>query len=452
VESLVAAAMDSTASEKSELRPSILDSLGILANSYIPQLSPRAPSSIENIWHKLSRILVVVAFGDLIAAVYYFWNSVYLGKPYPYNSFLSVPWDRFTDYDNMILMCRNLNPYQDFSRSGYPPFANLFYYCFSPFPIRIGYIVFLIPPVAFISWITFRELKGLPITKTLFVLFFISIFSYPFLYAFDRGNLELYLLIAVGTFLLFYESNDPILKNLSCIALAAAIGLKIYPAVFLLILFKDRRFREIVTVLLLCEVLTVGSACAFVGGAQNALLDLTEIIGETGRLLHDRLSFAHGNSGIFYGTVIVLKVFNLNSALEWFYQNYRLIASLLFIFYSAAILRARINLWESAVCVTCLFCLIPSLSNDYRTLQFTVPLLLFVTSATARNIRTSIASIVFGLLLVPRNYWILLPDVGPGDVGIGSVITPCLLLLLLNVVLFMSSPRMNLAWDSRQRV
>jgi hypothetical protein len=397
---------------------------------------PTTKDSPFGTWQKLRLLLVIVAFGDLLAAAYYFWNSAYLGRGYPYNTFLFLPRERFSDFENMVIMCRDLNPYHDGTQSGYPPFANLFYYLFSPFSTQFGYTLYLIPPVMFVIWACKQTLSHLSLLRQLLTIVFICIFSYPFLFAFDRGNLEFYLMISSGSFLIFYNSRQEQLRQLSCIALAFAISLKVYPASLLLLLLKDRRFLDCLKVFILCEVLSVGSAAFFKGGAWNAECDSFGMLAGVDQLAKGNLDYGHFNSGIFYGVVIVLKCIHGDSILEWFTGHYWIIASFLLMGYSALILRARLSSCESAICVVCLMCLLPSLSNDYRTLQILVPMLLYVSSRTAWTNTEYLILLYMGLLLVPRNYWIMLPEVGAGDIGIGSVITPLILIGLLNTLLF----------------
>ena len=102
-----------------------------------------------SITNKLKLMLALVAVGYLGACFYCYLQGVYWGKPYPYNTFPhQPPWDRFMDYHNMILMCRNLNPYREGTRSGYPPFANIFFFPFTRLSTDTGFLIFVLVPIA----------------------------------------------------------------------------------------------------------------------------------------------------------------------------------------------------------------------------------------------------------------------------------------------------------------
>jgi hypothetical protein len=394
-----------------------------------------SPEAVEGAKHKLTVLLVVYALGHLIAGIYYYWNAVYLGRPYPYNSYLNLPIARFTDYDNMILMCQNLDPYHDFSRSSYPPFANFLFYLFSTLSLRYGFFIYILAPVVFVRWAVNRITGNVPVLYRALAIIFLVIFSYPYLFTLDRGNAEFYILIGIGAFFTLYTSNKAIERDIACLGLAAGICIKVYPALLLLILLKDGRYFDLLKTLILCLLLTLASAAQFSGGAISALTDFTGMLGVTGQLVKDQFIYAHGNAGMFYAVVIVLKKCGWATALAYFNKVYWLLALLFMGAYCSLIAVARLSFWATSCCLVALMCLVPSLSNDYRTIQLLIPMLLYASANTPKNREYLAITLIFGALLVPRNYWLMFPEVDPGDIGIGSVLTPILLLALLNLIL-----------------
>ena len=73
--------------------------------------------------------------------------------------------------------------------------------------MRFGFILFMIPPVYFLVWAARLLLKPLSCQQRLLAIVFVLIFSYPFVFAFDRGNSEFYIMIALGTFFLYYNAK-----------------------------------------------------------------------------------------------------------------------------------------------------------------------------------------------------------------------------------------------------
>lgn len=416
-----------------------------------PWLNAHIPAAIESVAgriKKLQVILFIMFVGFLIAGIYYYWQTVYLSRSYPYNTFLCVPWDRFTDYSNMVLMCADLNPYHTGSQSGYPPFGNFFFYLFSFLPVSFGFALFVTLPLFYLASTVFRLLQGLP-TFFRFTASLAFLFAYPVLFAFDRGNLDLWIMSALGLFLEFYESPSKRLRDLSVVGLAVAISLKIYPAPFLLLLLKERRYLDSFKVVVLIGFLTIFSASAFNGGAATAIVDFLRMLSTTGNEVKGRLLYASSNVGMFYAADIVFAKTALPAASDLLKGAYSIFSLCFLAFFLSLVAVSRLRAWASATCIAAVVCLVPSLSNDYRLLLLLMPLLMLINSRTPWNATHLAILCVFGLLLVPKNYLLLLPGVERGDIGISSILNPLLLIALLVLALRTDDPIFALNADRK---
>lgn len=76
----------------------------------------------------------------------------------------------------------------------------------------------------------------------------IMFFSLPFLFAMERGNSVLLALVFIFIFIKFYDSDDRFyginVKYFAYAALGIATGIKISPAIFLLLLLRDKKYLE----------------------------------------------------------------------------------------------------------------------------------------------------------------------------------------------------------------
>lgn len=72
--------------------------------------------------------------------------------------------------------------------------------------------------------------------------------SSPFVYAIMRGNTIYFALIFVLLFLLYYDSDKPVLREIAYISLAIAGAIKIYPLFFGVFLLKKKRFFPVARV------------------------------------------------------------------------------------------------------------------------------------------------------------------------------------------------------------
>lgn len=177
--------------------------------------------------------------------------------------------DTGMDFFHSIEYMRGRMPYGQFDTL-YPPLANLFFYV----------LYLLVPKTQSATWTesyisslnmrgTERDLRLQQATMMLFVVFvivvvlgivsmterltrscggrkkllaFCAVFSYGVLYGLERGNILLLCWPLMAFFILYRNSEKPLLRELACLALAVAAGLKLYPAFLGILLLKDKNY------------------------------------------------------------------------------------------------------------------------------------------------------------------------------------------------------------------
>ena len=92
-----------------------------------------------------------------------------------------------------------------------------------------------------------------------------TLFCGPTLFLLERGNLLMLAFAATMVFFAFWRSEKAWQRRMACAALAFAAALKLYPAVFLLLLLRDRRLKEFFATAALFFVLLVAPFFAFGG-------------------------------------------------------------------------------------------------------------------------------------------------------------------------------------------
>lgn len=173
-----------------------------------------------------------------------------------YNLFQSNRTDYFMDFYNPLSELLNI-PYS--YGSIYPPLPLLLYKLllrFVPYDLvshgafairasQIGEIVFLfyslITLLLFIV-IIIEVKKGKKIEIYSFIL--LILFSAPFLFMFERANIIFVSLLFLMIFVFFKDSKNRIVRELALVSLAISAGIKLYPALFGLLLLKERRFKD----------------------------------------------------------------------------------------------------------------------------------------------------------------------------------------------------------------
>lgn len=178
--------------------------------------------------------------------------------------------DTGMDFFNSIVCTKDGEPYVVF-KTLYPPLANLFFYlCYKIIPIGIS-------ANWQVDYNDFTTLRGtafdLRVWQSSLMIFMVYIqimilacyalfsrylkshshwiaisliFSVSMLYALERGNIIILCMLLVMYFLFNFNSEEKYKRYISILCLAIAIGLKIYPVIFSLLLLKEKRYRDFI--------------------------------------------------------------------------------------------------------------------------------------------------------------------------------------------------------------
>lgn len=171
--------------------------------------------------------------------------------------FHHADYDIFMDYFHSINNAK-YDPYADMN-SNYPALACLVYkflfhivpteyYGVDGFDLRtnqmamVGFILYNVVSLCFAAFIIREKLELKSRVTSLAIL---AVFiSAPFMFTLERGNLILIAFILTLFFCLFYESENKYVREAACLCLAIAAAIKIYPAIFGLLLIRKRKWKE----------------------------------------------------------------------------------------------------------------------------------------------------------------------------------------------------------------
>ena len=193
----------------------------------------------------------------------------------------------FKDFFNSMLSTIG-NPYEHYSF--YPPFAMMIYRLllilvpqaaldkvvtsdsstsFSPDvklyqQLYFPFIIYALVSLTMLFFAIKAAKKGTVGEVAAFV--FLTMLSAPAIFMYERANN----IIIPLAFLLFFIANKDSEKRwqreLAVVSLAVAVAFKIYPVVFALMLVREKRFKDILKMLLYTAVLTVPPMFVFFGG------------------------------------------------------------------------------------------------------------------------------------------------------------------------------------------
>lgn len=176
-------------------------------------------------------------------------------------------YDFIADFTNVIGYSSGGDPYNNtivfgLHEKGYPPLQYVFsdlvsnntddmeyynrirnytsMYCDSR--IMMLYIICTIITLILLYECLRRFKNGPGYIKTLTA--FAIIFSFPIIFTVERGNSILIVLVFILVYLSFYDSKNPVLREISFIALALAAALKMTPAILGVLLIMQKRWKE----------------------------------------------------------------------------------------------------------------------------------------------------------------------------------------------------------------
>lgn len=193
--------------------------------------------------------------------------------------------DTGMDFFHSIEYVKGRKPYTDWNVL-YPPLANLVFYFFfyliprgvsdnwpsdflesvymrgtdydlrthqAPLLIFTLYLIFI---ACFFIFVIVLTLNKFSYTKANCVAM-CMLLSYGNMYAIERGNNVWLVFPLVLFFANFMDSNNKIVRELALLSLAAAIGLKLYPAFFAMLLIIDGKYKEFVRLVLYSLLLII---------------------------------------------------------------------------------------------------------------------------------------------------------------------------------------------------
>ncbi|MBM3313126.1 DUF2029 domain-containing protein [candidate division WOR-3 bacterium] len=371
---------------------------------------------------RISTVGVVVATGFVVAALYHLLQDWAGNRGYPFNTFLFRPEARFSDLLIFQGVLAQADPRGLFN---YPPFTYLVLYPFSVMNPNLALGLFLSGFLGLFLWFSIRELgtgQFLPSARNVVS---VVLVSYPLLFALDRANLETYVFVLVYLFVHWYRQRRYLP---AAVCLSAAMAMKLYPAVFLLLPLSERSWRCTLYTLGLGIAFSVLGLVLFDGGAARNLERLLNGLKGYNRL------YVIGNEGWYCGSSLfgALK-FGLLSSGDWsksalvvlsaFSTRAAVIATAALTYYLLVVER---ELWRKVTLLVLAMILLSQVSPDYKLMHLFTPLFLFINKPT-RQRSDSLYAVLFALLLVPKSFF-RLPQFP--EASISLLINPLLMLLL----------------------
>ena len=384
---------------------------------------------------KIKIFVIIICTGFLIGVFYHYYLGVIKGMPYPANTFLFIPADRFNDFFNTIKFT-DYSPvnftqypvkyYGYVQTSNYFPgtflisdlFVTINFHLIRPHDISLS--LFILTIIIFILFYSWTNLNIANKNHRLISTIVFSFLTYPVLFVIDRANFEIFILIFLSLFIYLYQKGK---FSLAIIPLSLAISMKLYPAVFLVLLISDRKIKQVfLTLLLSCTFIVFPLIALMKGGFYENFYKMLSVLRGYNNAVANDFGFDFGHS--LYGLIKVPYLY-YNWDSSSLFIIWPKIAFILMSIISLYVILIEKDFWKKIALIIMCMCLFPFVSADYKLINFFIPIFIFLNEQklpTSNSLKkkqvqknnpreniTYIYVVLFALLLIPKNFRYITP-------------------------------------------
>lgn len=391
--------------------------------------------------------LLFMLLGIGIAVIFH--SILHLLKlPYPWNTFLFNPGDRFNDWHNSIRQVMAPNPYQA------PGPALATYFPFTYVLLEIGnfqdrYLSLLVYFNVTLSLIfigAYQAIKKMAPAnpglfndsfKNVFYLALGTLITYPAIFALDRGNIDIWIAFLCVSFVINLNTKY---RFIGCACITIAIALKGYPAAFLLLYLQDKQWRLMAISLVGAALFSLlpllflwgGISVNFFELQRNLnlfkamyVLDAHSLFASSDPYNAIRMLFQYAQ-GVARGSLSAAPPWSNMGIIEFstiLLSGYMYFSILFASIFSIYAIFANTPKWRRvlAICLTCI--LFPAVANDYK-LNLLFPALYLLIADNDSSKPNKIIFLVLCVLLIPKSYFFI------DGRSISMLINPILLMIL----------------------
>jgi hypothetical protein len=273
----------------------------------------------------------------------------------------------------------------------------------------------------------------------------------PMILCLMTGNFESLLFLFLSLFFFAFAKEK---YKLASVFLAIAIAFKLYPAVFLLLFLKNKRYKECIY----CVVLVmISTFCALLVLPPGGVIKNVHLWLDMFTRLNHVMAFAHGfyqTNTLFFIVQIAVSIYSiirgrtetqylahLNHSVIYYY----ILAALMFVFLAIFILKYEKTYWKQVTVLFFCGMLLPTVSIEYKFINLFILIFLYINQppkiAEQQNIIfNKIYLVLFSLLLIPKNYLIFtyyqLSDKSTVIDGVSPLLNIFIMLFFISLIIY----------------
>lgn len=388
--------------------------------------------------NKISIITNIILVGFVLAVIFHYVLGFYLGKPFPFSSFLFNPSYAFDDFTGLIPKLIGFAPYSP--PSDWQQYFPLAYLILTPFAYiktqLLACLLYLSIFITFFCWFNIKMFNCEKLNKgqnyqNILILTFIS---YPFLCLVDRGNFDMILFIFFTFFIFAFQAKK---YQLAAILLGVLNAFKPFSLLFLLLFLFEKRYREFFLSIGASFLLIIGGFLCFKGNIfdQISVMLQSWILFEK-QYIYDRGYFGMVNSSSIYPVLkFALCGYKFNKLISIkmladIYKYFSMVFTVLVAFFT---FKEKI-FWKKISLITLYTLLVPHNIYDYKLIFLFVLIYLFVNAEKSKF--DLLYTILFGLLLIPKHYYIIDLMDGINRFSLSMILNPLIILTIIGLIVY----------------
>lgn len=305
--------------------------------------------------------------------------------------------DYFMDFFNLIIHVKDHTPYTEVGHI-YPPFSYLFFWILSlmipeeykenVYYLRYSqegqfiFVIYVSITILMMTWLLRKfYIENKYMKKNIII--GLLLFSAPFLYLYERGNVISWTLFFLGFFLLYKDDERKYMRELALISLACAFCMKLYPAIFGVVLLKEKRYIDALRCAIYAVVLFF--LPFFVMGGIKVIPDYIQILKLTNDWAGDNIYIGLGYKINFSNTYTLISTLisgEISSQQMEIGGRIAIIISVI----ALVIVMLENEKWKVYACLSLIMIGFPGFSYQYVLIFMTLPFLMFMSKRDFRKI------------------------------------------------------------------
>lgn len=360
---------------------------------------------------KINLIGTILLLGFCVSSyLYYVLFGSYLNLKWPHNTFLFIQEDRFNDFFNVLRSSEHRESYLHDSAlsnnpaitSNYFPFLYIIMYGLGLLGTKTAFHIYLVSLVLMMFYLSCKFLwknEKLDL-QTKLASFGIVLFSYPFLFCVDRGNVESFIFIFTGFFLLSFLKER---YKTAAVFIAMAASLKLYPCILAWLFIKKKQYKACILSGVLTVVISVISLYFLHGGIVENFHGMVREMGHF--VTHYTL---HGSNGISLLAICLhIEHFaSINIGISSWYTIFNICAVAILPFIICYIIKFESALWKQTFMLFSFVILFMGTSFDYKMITLLLSLFLFINTQSSNFDKKY--CILFAILFIPKQLTVLI--------------------------------------------